>query len=179
MRPYRFTRGTDGNDTINTGRENDMISGGAGKDRLNGGAGDDYLLGGSGDDNLTGGRGDDLMEGNSGDDEMKGGYGADQFIFPAFNFSGDQDYIADMKLYEGDILRFKNGVFVSAAEVMNTDYDSDFLENDPTRLDIKVTLTDQNSSATQTVWLIDAFNNTDTIHAWDNYFTTLGYSDFA
>jgi hypothetical protein len=78
-----ITRGTDGDDTINTGSTNDTIYGGAGDDTINGGYGNDILIGEAGDDTLAGGNGYDVYIWNLGDGNDtindSGGYGVLKF----------------------------------------------------------------------------------------------------
>ncbi|GHF19291.1 hypothetical protein GCM10017044_12320 [Kordiimonas sediminis] len=100
--PTEGTTPTDGNDTLQLGKENNRIVLGEGDDFVNGGAGNDKIWagpndlgndtieGGKGNDTMGGGAGDDLLVGGAGSDKLLGGSGNDQ-LFTSFNNPGDEN----------------------------------------------------------------------------------------
>ena len=96
-------RGGDGRDLVFDGAGADQLFGEAGDDVLLGGADDDLLVGGIGDDQLRGETGNDTLEGGAGNDQLYGGTGADVFRFAA-SPTLDQDWIADFRRSEGDLI---------------------------------------------------------------------------
>jgi len=100
--------GEAGDDQLYGQNGNDTLHGDDGNDTLNGGGGNDTLQGGAGDDTLIGGGGSDILVGGAGNDTLTGGGGADIHVF---DFAGGQggtgnDVISDLRLGQGDSLRF-------------------------------------------------------------------------
>ena len=102
-------RGTDGNDTVNSGggiasiySETETFYMGAGNDTVKAGSGNDTIYGEEGNDYLYGGDGDDTLIGGTGNDYMNGGNGADTYIIGAgdgndtiYNYDTTADKLKD------------------------------------------------------------------------------------
>lgn len=73
--------GDGGNDFLNGFDGDDALAGDGGNDTLRGGLGADSLTGGGGADNLDGDSGDDDLTGGAGNDILQGGFGDDRFIY--------------------------------------------------------------------------------------------------
>lgn len=120
--------GTDGADTINTGKGNDKLYGNDNPDGtydiLNGGAGNDKMFGGAGDDEMNGGAGKDRYVGGAGDDYMISSKGVDTYIGGAgtwdhisFNNGGHSGVYANLST--GEIIdQWGNHERVSGVEVL-------------------------------------------------------------
>lgn len=104
--------GKGGNDTLNSGPGNDKIFGQSGDDYLIGRSGNDILLGGKGDDTLEGGIGRDRLNGGPGNDELIGGGSIDFFIFNTNRLFNEEDLgkdiITDFKVDQDFILLDKS-----------------------------------------------------------------------
>jgi Ca2+-binding RTX toxin-like protein len=168
-----------GEDSVRGLLGDDAISGGFGGDRLEGDRGNDVLGGGGGNDVIYGGRGDDIIRGGSGSDVLSGGLDSDTFVFDLAEFSrGARDVIVDFRLGEDSLslsgLKITN---VTKGILDITSMNGEDLANGMRSTDLTITVKDL-FGRTQEVVLLDTWASANN-SAWDAYFTSLGYSDFA
>ncbi|KQO53592.1 hypothetical protein ASF32_14565 [Methylobacterium sp. Leaf91] len=92
--------GTQGADTIFSGKGTDTVNGGAGDDVIRGGSGYAVLFGDNGIDTIRASAGGATMDGGEGGDRLYGGAGSDTFVFGAdigqdnvYNFQSGSDHL--------------------------------------------------------------------------------------
>ncbi len=135
------------------------LTGSSFADDLTGSRDGNSIVGGAGDDSIHGGRGADTLAGGAGTDVLAGGTEGDSCSFASIN-NGASDFIVDFNVRGGDSLSLGAGITVTDVAVgflaVETDLNGESLANSGRALDLVVTLS--NGSASQTLYILDAYN---------------------